>query len=73
MMLAREAPDVHLDVVIADAERRIQRQRKLIEKMRLAGQGLADAERALEVMLMILDTLQRDRVSIERREACTRH
>jgi hypothetical protein len=72
MSTSWEAELKRVDDLIADAERRIERQGELTQK--LAASGLGDAERTLEIMMTILEVFRKIRIALESREpGRTRH
>lgn len=55
-----------LDIFISDAERCVQRQRELIERMRARDLPIQDACKTLDAMLNVLETLHHYRAGILR-------
>ena len=52
-----------IDIIIADAESRIERQRQLVAKLSAAGEPTEEAELALGLMLGTLDYLRQLRLN----------
>ena len=66
MSLIYETELARLDIIISDAELRVERQRQLIEKMRASDLPTEDACKTLEAMQSVLQTLQAYRTAILR-------
>lgn len=74
MATKRDEELKRLDALIADAERRIERQRDLIERSKLSGRRATEAENTLGLMLSILDALRNIKITMEWRDPTrTRH
>jgi len=64
MTMSDKAEFARLEAAIFGAESQIQQQREFIANLRSSGAPLDDAERTLEVMIGILERLQRYRAVI---------
>ncbi len=66
MPINYEAELARLDLIIADAEIRIERQRELIQKTSTRGLPIDDARKTLDVMLGVMQNLHHYRAAILR-------
>jgi hypothetical protein len=66
MHIGHEAELARVEKIIADADRRIERQRELIHSMSTRGLAIDDACKTLEVMLSIMEILQSCRAALLR-------
>ena len=66
MSFSNDSELARFDNLVSEAERLIARQRELLGRMPSASHELADARKTLELMIVLLDSCKRLRVSARR-------